>query len=286
MRMLNPAASTETSPGHRLGWEQRGEQVFLIILVLLFVVAGFIPAWRHLNTDFPNSYLVARLYREGYPLEQAYVWTSFQRQKDHRGIDQGLVGFIPQTLPSALTVLPWCSLPPLQAKHWWLLVNLAFLLLIGALLRAGTQLNLRRVALLMFLAVIPLRHNFLFGQMHVFVLLLLTCAAWLYFEDWLFLSGVVLAVAATVKIYPALFLLFFASKKQWRAATGLVVGLSSAALTSLYLFGSDACRFYIQGVLPRALRGEVTDPYSVVWNSFPALLTCQPATTHWKPWHR
>jgi hypothetical protein len=271
VRILRRAGPTETSLGHRLEWK-RQEQGFLIILILIFVGAAFIPAWRRLNTDFPNSYLVARLYREGFQLDRAYDWTWFQRQKDHRGIDQGLVGFIPQTLPSALMVLPWSSLPPLEAKHRWLLLNLAFLLLIGALLHVITQLNRRRIALLMFLAVIPLRNNFLFGQLHIFVLLLLTLAAWLYVEDWLFFCGIVLAVAATAKIYPALFLLFFIFKKQWHAVVGLVVGLTSAALTSLYLFGSDACWLYAQQVLPRALRGEVTDPYNVAWNSFSALL--------------
>jgi glycosyl transferase family 87/WD40 repeat protein len=270
--MLSTSAAAETSLSRRFDWIKWSERVSLAALVLLFVGAGLVPAWKHLNTDFPNSYLVARLYREGYRLERAYDWTWFQRQKDHRGIEQGLVGFIPQTLPSAMTVLPWSSLPPLRAKHRWLLVNLAFLSLIGTLLGVSTQLKMRRVALLMFLAVIPLRNNFLLGQLHIFVLLLLTLAAWLYVEDWLFVCGVVLAVAAAAKIYPALFLLFFLFKKEWRAAAGLTVGLTGAALTSLYLFGSDACWLYAREILPRALRGEATDPYNVAWNSFSSLL--------------
>jgi hypothetical protein len=226
----------------------------------------------HLNSDFPNYYLIARLYREGYPLERVYEWTWLQRQKDRHGIDQPLVSFIPSTLPSALVVLPLSSLPPLQAKRWWLLVNLGFLLLIAVLLTAITKLNPIRIALLMFLAVVPLRDSLLYGQMHILVLLLLTFAAFLHFKDSLFLSGIVLAIAATLKIYPALFLIFFAFKKQWRAAIGLVVGLSSAGMISLYLFGRNACVLYVQEVLPRGLRGETIDPYSVAWNSLSALL--------------
>jgi hypothetical protein len=248
------------------------ERVLLVALLLLFVTKGFIPAWRHLNTDFPNYYLGARLYRQGYPIERVYEWTWFQRQKDHLGIDQRLVGFIPLTLPSILPVMPWCSLPPLQAKHFWLLMNVLFLLGTALFLRASATLNIQRVAFLMFLAVVPLHDSFLFGQMHVLVLLLLTLAAWLYFNDSGFFSGIVLAIAAAIKIYPALFLIFFLFKKQWRAATGLLVGLSGAGLMSLYLFGRDACRLYVLQVLPRALRGEVTDPYDVTWNSFTALL--------------
>jgi hypothetical protein len=253
-------------------WLVWGERVLLVALVLLFVTKSFIPAWKHLNTDFPNYYLAARLYRQGFPMERVYEWTWFQRQRDHLGIDQRLVGFIPLTLPSILPVLPWSSLPPLQAKHFWLLMNALFLLGTALILKANTTLSIQRIALLTFLAVVPLHESFLFGQMHVFVLLLLTLAAWLYFKDSTFSSGIVLAVAAALKIYPALFLIFFLFKKQWRAATGLLVGLSGAGLMSLYLFGMDACRFYALQVLPRAVKGEVTDPYNVAWNTFTALL--------------
>jgi hypothetical protein len=257
---------------HRAGWGKWSERVLLVTLILIFVVTGFIPAWRHLNSDFPNYYLIARLYREGYPLERVYEWTWLQRQKDHRGIDQPLVSFIPSTLPSALVVLPLSSLPPLQAKRWWLGINLVFLLLIAGLLRSITELSSVRIALLMFLAIVPLRDSFLYGQMHILVLLLLTIAACLYFKDYLFFSGFVIAIAATMKIYPALFLVFLVFKKQWRAAVGVVVGLAGSAVLSLYLFGGDAYLAFVQEVLPRGLRGETIDPYSVAWNSLSALL--------------
>jgi hypothetical protein len=264
--------SARSSSSRTPGWAVWSERVFLLVLILLFVIKGFIPAWKHLNTDFPNYYLGARLYRQGYPIERVYEWTWFQRQKDHLGVDQRLVGFIPLTLPSILPVMPWCSLPPLQAKHFWLLMNLLFLFLIAVLVRAITNLGTRRIALLMLLAVFPLHDSFVFGQMHILVLLLLTLATWSYFKDSLFFSGILLAIAAAIKIYPALFLIFFVLKKQWRAAAGLIVGFAGSALLSLYLFGSDACRLYALEILPRALKGEITDPYNVAWNSFTALL--------------
>jgi hypothetical protein len=252
-----------------LAW---AEHLLLLILVATFAVKGFTPAWRHLNSDFPNYYLIARLYRAGYPLERVYDWTWLQRQKDHQGIDQGLVSFIPSTLPSALAVAPWSSLPPLEAKHRWILLNLAFLPLIAFLFVRMTKLGWERVALLMFLAFIPLRNNFLFGQMHLVVLFLLTLAAWLFFRDSRLLSGISLAMAAALKIFPALFLIYFAWKRQWRAAIGLAVGLIGVALISIYLFGMDACLLYVRQVLPAGLRGETLDPYNPAWNSWTALL--------------
>ena len=253
-------------------WELWAERLALIFLVAVFAVKAFVPAWLHLNSDFPNYYLVARLYRAGYPLERIYDWIWLQRQKDHQGIEQGLVSFIPSTIPSALVVAPWCSLPPLAAKHRWLVLNVVLLVFTGFLLCRMTKLRWERVALVMFLASVPLRNNFLFGQMHVLVLLLLTLAAWLFFRRFQLLAGITIAVAAALKIYPALFLIYFVWKRQWRAAAGVTIGVVSAVIGAFYLFGKGVCRLYAVQVLPAGLRGESLDPYNPAWNSWTALL--------------
>ena len=262
--------ATPQSLHFRLGaW---GERLLLAFLVLLFVARGFIPAWSHLGSDFPNYYLVARLFHQKYPLERVYEWTWFQRQKDHAGIERPLVGFIPSTLPSALIVLPLAFLSPLQANRCWLVLTSGFLLLVAVLLKRVTSLTLRRVGVLMFLAVGPLRSNFLLGQVHVVVLFLLVLAAWLYLKDLQFLCGAVVASAAAIEICLVLFFVFFVVKKRWYAACGFVAGTASASLLSIYLFGAEACRTYLRGVFPWVLRGEIVDPYDPGWNSMDALL--------------
>jgi hypothetical protein len=262
----------ETPKVLRRAWRVWAERLFLAVVLLLFVVKGFIPAWRHLNSDFPNYYLVARLYRAGYPLDRVYEWIWLQREKDHQGMDQGVITFVPLTLPSALVVAPLSSLSPLAAKRCWLFVNVLFLFFTAWLLTRCTSLSRVRVALLMSLAFVALRNNFLLGQMHVLVLLLITLAAWLYFRKSHFLSGISLAAAAALKLYPGLFLLFFIFKRQWRAAAGLVAGLLGSALLSLYLFGRDSCLVFVREILPAALRGETVDPYHVAWGSISTLL--------------
>jgi Glycosyltransferase family 87/Lipoprotein LpqB beta-propeller domain len=264
------------APPRRLQWNSAlrrwAERLILLILIATFSVKAFLPAWQHLNSDFPNYYLIARLYRAGYPLERVYDWTWLQRQKDHEGIERNHVSFIPSTLPSALAVLPVSSLPPLQAKRWWLVANLAFLLLSLLLLSRMTRMGWIRVALLAFLAFVPLRENFLLGQMHILVLLLITIAAWFYFRESPILSGMSLALAAALKIYPGVFLIYFLWRRQWRAAIGLTSGLLGVAAACLYLFGSSACLLYVRQVLPAGLRGETIDPYNTAWNSWTALL--------------
>jgi hypothetical protein len=257
---------------HRFSKTAGLESLLLCVLLALFVWRAFIPAWSSLNTDFPNYYLTARLYRQGYPMDRVYDWIWFQRQWDHTGFERRLVAYIPLTLFSALPVLPLCSLPPLQAKRGWLVINLVLLGLAAYLLSRITKLGWRRILILTFLATFPLRTNFLFGQQHLLVFFLLTLAAWFYFSQRPASSGAILALAAALKLYPALLVFYFLRKRQWRALTGLVLtGLGLAGL-SLLLFGMEAHRVYLVEVLPRVTRGEGLDPYNVHWQSLTALL--------------
>src|SRR5690242_2716526 len=138
----------------------RAESAILLLLVGLFLWRGFLPGWRTLNTDFPNYYLAAGLHGQGFALDRVYDWTWFARQKDHAGIKNPIVGFASLTLLSMLPVEPLASLPPLAAKRAWLIVNLILLGLVILLLNQISELGLRRVMILTFVAVDPLSINF------------------------------------------------------------------------------------------------------------------------------
>jgi hypothetical protein len=246
--------------------------LLLAFLLGLFVFRSFIPAWQSLNTDFRNYYVAARLYREKSSMLRVYDFTWFQRQKDHQGIQQCIVGYVPDTLLSALPIVPFAKFPPLTAKRWWLVINAVFLALGALALTQVTQLGWRRVLIVIFLAVEPLSTSFLYGQMHLPVFFLLAAAVWCSERDRPFTSGICVALAAGLKLYPALFLVFFIRKKQWRALTGTAAGLLILAALSIYLFGWNVHRIYLHEILPAIGRGENIDPYAAQWNSLTALL--------------
>ena len=102
------------------------EWLLLAALLAVFGARAFLPAWRTMNTDFPNYYLAAVLQRQGIPLDRAYEWRWFQRHKDQVQIDQPLVGFAPHPPLCAALMLP-LALPSLEAKRVWLLLNAGFL---------------------------------------------------------------------------------------------------------------------------------------------------------------
>lgn len=250
----------------------RVEYLFLAFLLGLFLLRGFVPAWRSLNTDFRNYYVAARLYREGSSLLRVYDFTWFQRQKDHAGMGSCLVGFVPDTLLSALPIVPLAGLAPLTAKRVWLVFNVGLLALSALLLTQITRLGWRRVLIVMFLAVDPLAKNFLYGQMHLLAFALLLAAAWLVRRQHAVAGGISVALAAGLKLYPAIFLAFFLRKRQWRALAGAATGLLTLAGLSIYLFGWDVHRIYLGQILPAIGRGENIDPYAPEWNSLTALL--------------
>jgi hypothetical protein len=247
------------------------EWTLLAFLLVLFAFKGFLPAWRTLNTDFPNYYVAAVLHHQGIPLDRAYEWTWFQRQKDHLGVEQRLVGFMPNPPICAAPILPLATFRPLAAKRLWLSLNVVLLLLATWILHRVTTLSWRRIFLISFLCIIPLQTNFICGQYYVVILALICGAYYARVSDHRFTSGLLLAAAASLKLFPALFLILFIRKRDWRSASGLVLGGAVLAAASVSIFGWEVHRVWLTEVLPRASRGDIIDPYAIQWNSFATL---------------
>jgi hypothetical protein len=182
------------------------------------------------------------------------------------------VGYLPLTPFSALVVAPLTFLSALDAKRAWLVLNLPLLAATAWLLRRLTALPWRRIWLLVFLAIVPLRTSFLFGQQHLLVLLLLAFATWSYCGDRPAGAGVAVALAAALKLYPALWLFYFWRKRAWRAAGAFVLTIVVLGAIALPLFGVETWRSYLTEILPRALKGEANDPYLTQFNTSTALL--------------
>jgi len=245
---------------------------WLLVLLLIAFSAGTLrSAWNVLHTDFPNYYTTARLVEERVDTTRAYEWLWMQRQKDHRSIEQPLIGLIPSTPLSTLIVYPLAGLPPLQAKHCWLVANAGLLLATIFLLTRLTRLPLRHIALLFALS-IPLQRNFLLGQYYLLLLFLLTLAYWLQIREKKLLCGITIALATALKIFPVLYLVYFLRKKDWRALVASVASLALLAAVSIKVFGWQMNRIYLTQVLPPALRGEMPDPYNLGFSSISSLL--------------
>jgi len=248
------------------------ERTLLLALALLLFWKGLLPAWKSLNTDFPNYYLVARLLREGYSLDRVYDWIWLQRIKDHWGLAQPLVGFAGLTPFSALPILPLAMFSALTAKRLWIVFNLGLLAASVDLLSRVTTLSKRRVWLIALLAILPLRTSFLYGQMHIAVLFLMALAYFFERRNREWLGGLCIALAGALKIYPLFFLLYFLWKRQWRSVIATIASTVLIVIVGGFTIGWGLLRIYALQMLPRSLQGETLDPYSIHAASAAALL--------------
>ena len=252
-------------------WLRITEWVLVILLTAHFGVRSLPRAWRTLNTDFPDYYVAARLAYEHNDTSRIYDWIWFERQKDHRGIDQRIVNLTPSTTFSTLAVYPLAGLPALAAKRCWLICNLGLLIATLFLLHALTHLSWRRIVLLAALS-LPLRMNFVTGQYYVLLLFLLSLACYLYLRQQRFMAGIVVGIASGLKIFPVIYLLYFLRKRDLRALSGGVVAALCTAITAVLVFGWEANRIYLGQVLPATLRGEAMAPYALKIASLASLL--------------
>ena len=238
-------------------WIERG----VLLLSICYLCFHAMPrAWNGLVTDFPNYYMSARLAHERYDTSRMYEWTWLQREKDHRAVDIHVIGLLPITPFSTLAMWPLTGLEPLTAKRIWILLNLALLVPIGWMLRSMTRLTYRQIALVFALS-IPLQRNLEFGQFYVVLLLLIVAACWAYLRGYLALAGVLVAIAAACKIFPALLLVLFLQRRHWRVlAWGAIAGIAATGL-SIAVFGWNVHRTYLLEILPWTLHGEAMPPY-------------------------
>jgi hypothetical protein len=222
-------------------------------------------------SDFPNYYLTARLVREHFDTSRIYDWIWLQRQKDHRAIDQRIVGMVPITPLSTLVIYPLTSMSALAAKRCWLIANMGLLFATLLLFRSLTTLPWRHVLLIAALSA-PLRANFLLGQYYVLLLFLLTTACWFYLRQKHFMAGILVGIAAGLKIFPIVYLLIFLRKNDWGALAGGVIASLGSLAVSVLLFGWELNRMYLVQVLPATLRGEGLAPYNLQAASLSTLL--------------
>ncbi len=243
-------------------WVRRAERAALLLLSLYLCVHTLPRAWKGLVTDFPNYYLAAQLAHEGVDTSRMYEWDWLQREKDYHGIPIRVIGLAPITPFSTLFVWPLTFFKPLAAKRIWIVLSLALLVPIGWMLREMTGLSYQRIALLYVLN-FPLYRNLEFGQFYVVLLLLMVAACWAFMRRQHALAGALLAVAASAKIFPVLFFVFFIQRRAWRALASGALAAAAAALLSVSAFGWSVHRTYLQEILPWTLHGEAMPPYVV-----------------------
>lgn len=223
---------------------------------------SFHEGWNRAETDFPNYYTAAVLVRKGAKLRNYYDWNWFQQQMNYAGVERQLGGYIPQTPLTMLPIVPVAALPLQAAKRVWLLAGIVFLAATIWLLSRITHFSIAAIALLALAGYGSLHVNFVLGQYYVFLLFLLTLAAYSLHRRRPVAGGVLLGTAFMLKMYGGSLLLYFAAIRNRKAIQGMLAGSLALAAAAVALFGWTDIVYFTAHILPRALKGETLDPYN------------------------
>src|SRR5262245_56475866 len=230
-----------------------------------------VPAWRTIVTDFPNYYVSAWAVRHGDNLSRLYEPVWFEREKHRSGIERpaALFNYFPPM--NALIMWPFANLAPIRAKEAWTIVNAVALTIVIALTVKASGLSWLSASAVALLGLDALGNNFAYGQFYV-VLTLLMLISVLMAKRFPFMAGITSAVGTLTKLFPAVLLVYFIIRRNYRA---LILSAASMAIlisVGIFLLGWAPHRVYLDEVLGRTIRGEIQDPYNVHWNTMQALL--------------
>jgi hypothetical protein len=250
-----------------------------ILLALLAATLGghlllvpFRQGWTRMDTDFPNHYTAARLALQRQPLRSFYDWTWFQRQIEYAGIEKQLGSYLPFPPLTLVPFLPLAKLEPQRAKQAWLIAELVFLGSAVWILARLTRFSFLEVLSVVLLTHGALSGNLVLGQYYIFILLLLSCAAWWILRGCPAAGGALLGVIFSLKLYTLPFLLYFAVRRQWRAVAGMAASIAACIAIGTAVFGWDAVRFFFESVLARASDGAIVDPFNRAYGTMSVLL--------------
>jgi hypothetical protein len=168
--------------------------------------------------------------------------------------------------------VPFTRFPVQTAKRVWLSLNLAFLAGTFWLLSRVTRFSFAEVALVGFVGHGTLESNFLLGQYYVFLLFLLALAFFCLNRERPIGGGALVGLAFALKLYAGPFFLFFAARHQWKAFAAGILGALGMTALAVVLFGSGDVTYFASNILPRALAGDLIDPYHPGYQTLSTLL--------------
>ncbi len=248
--------------------------VFLVeaFLVYVLLIRGVLPALTSIGTDFPNYYTAGRLVLSGDQVRRLYDDAWFQEKITSEGIQQQ-GKFSPFPPVTALISAPLGFFSPLTALRIVTFANLLAIALSAVFLSRLAQLSFNTSFIIVLLSGIGLANCVRFGQMYILVSLSMILALYFYRAHRAVLAGALLGLWIPVKYFPAILLVYFVVKREWRVVIAAVATACLVIAASVAALGWEIHRQYLLSVLGGHLAGELTlqSPFSPVFQSFSSL---------------
>lgn len=204
---------------------------FLLVVLFIASIISNLPLLPF--DDFPSYYYAGKAALAGKDIYQAiprvhpYIYPPF----------------------FSLLVSPLTFLNINTAALIWLMMNLV-LYIVSAVMLYRILFGRYDAARALWTAVIaagliPAQLDFLHGQVNTLILFLITAALWSYVNRRDLLCGALIGLAAAVKITPALLVVFFLIKKEYRVVLGALTALVVTLVAPAPSFGAKQTFFLL-----------------------------------------
>ena len=185
--------------------------------------------------------------------------------------------FTANHLPFTYTPFGLLALSPLALGRlglvetgWWLASAVAFVVAVRLILTTATGVTGRRAwavsALLCAtasLALEPVRSNFDYGQINLILMVMIVADLTWVRAPW---RGVLVGLAAAIKLTPLVFLLYFVAAREWRSLLRGVATVVGVTAVSWAVLPSDSSRYWFHEVTDAGRTGQLGVVSNQSWN--------------------
>lgn len=254
---------TYANEGRLLFAEVAVASVLIAVFGFIYVNGAFFSSLSGLWVDFSINHTAAHALRHG---ANPYGEQALFERAEAIGVRTDLIfrslftSYI-QPPTSALSILPISLLGWPNAARAYLLLNNVFLIasigLAVSLVRPSIPWLWVGVAGVVIMALFNQTYmSFVLGQVDATIALLLVIGLWGFKERRHAVTGSAIAIGAAIKLLPALLLLYFLWRKEYRTvAWGLGVG-TAIFIVSWPIAGIDTYRHYFTETIPSLTKGS------------------------------
>jgi hypothetical protein len=230
--------------------------LFLPLLFLCFFYE-YKSLWFPIH-DFNNYYFGGAFLEDGNFNFKMYFPYEFNKAIANAGYLNVFASYAPNTPFLALLFAPFSLLPIAIAK---LIFNsISTLLFVYSLKKLADFYEIEPVYLLLIpiLFFIPIKNEILFGQVYFLLFFLLSECLIAFEENKHKKMAAYLSLSIAIKIFPILFILYFLFRRQLQPILHTVLFTTFFVLITLPFVSIDTWIFYVEHVLSKASKGEIT----------------------------
>ena len=232
----------------------------LVVFVWVIALAGMFylvaKPVRDASLDFYSYYIGSSAIDQGKPV---YSLETHENIAKAAGIkNTNLYVYLPTV---AILMQPFLIVPPSVGSLFWFGINVG-ILLIGVVLlfrQSNLQDHRMKVALLLLPVLFtPVLMSFYLGQVNILIFVLITMAYVTFVRGRRYTPGVLLALAAWIKVWPIILVAYFVWKREWKVVAGAMIGSLLIGVLTLALAGVEQTTGFFTDSLPVLAQG--TEP--------------------------